>query len=346
MSQVIPLHAGAAYRPLRLLIADDQPQMRWMLRRALAGSAEFEVIAEAANGEEAIALAHRLKPDVALVDLAMPVLDGIGTIRALRASGIEVRALVLTGNGDRDSVAQALEAGADGYVLKGCAAEELRAAIREVGRGGAVLAPQIARGVVEDYARMLEEKRSRDLAVIRTLASAVERRDQVTGDHANNVARLSLALWEHMIGEEPEEDLVYGFLLHDVGKIAIPDSVLLKRGPLHPEEITTMRRHVEIGVELVSPLGFRPVVTDVIRCHHERWDGYGYPNGLRGEEIPFHARIFTVVDAFDSMTSDRPYRKGMSVERAIEELERAAGSQFDCACVEAFTALIGEMYRA
>ncbi|MBI4729695.1 MAG: response regulator [Acidobacteria bacterium] len=316
--------------------------MRRMLSLALAGTPEFRVVGEAGDGEEALGMVGIARPDVTLVDLSMPRLDGIGMIRALRATGVRTSLLVLTSNGDRTAVATALEAGADGYVLKGCSVGELRSAVLAVGRGGSALAPAVARSLVDDYTRMLEERRERDLAVIRTLASAVEMRDRGTGNHAQNVARLALTLWRSMIGTDPE-DLVYGFLLHDVGKIGIPDAILLKEGPLEPGEMEVIRGHVRIGAELVSPLGFRPEVISVIRCHHERWDGRGYPAALRGDEIPLAARVFGVVDAFDAMTSDRPYRRAVPVADALAELERHAGTQFDPTCTAGFTRLAGDM---
>jgi putative nucleotidyltransferase with HDIG domain len=285
----------------------------------------------------------RHAPDVALIDLNMPVLDGIGTIRALRASGLQTRALVLTAKNDREAIAEAIEAGADGYVLKGCSAQEIRDAVRTVGYGGAVLAPTVARSVLDDYVALMEERRARDIALIRTLANAVECRDETTGRHASNVARLSLELLREMTQSEPNQDLVYGFLLHDVGKIGIPDRILLKPAALTMEEFEEMKRHVEIGAGLVEPLGFREIVLDIIRCHHERWDGGGYPRRLRGEEIPFEARIFSVVDSFDAMTSDRPYRKGMATDQALEELLRVAGAQLDPSCVDAFVGLSADL---
>ncbi|MGH2830226.1 MAG: HD domain-containing phosphohydrolase, partial [Actinomycetota bacterium] len=313
---------------------------RRMLSLALSQDGSFEVAGEASDGAQAVDMVERLRPDVLLIDLAMPGMDGVEAIRLLRSRGDTVRTLVLTSNGDRSSVARAMEAGADGYVLKGAPAQQIRDALREVAAGGAVLAPGVARGVVDGYVRLLEERRGRDLAVIRTLAAAVEARDQVTGDHINNVATLSTALYRVITGTDPDEEMVYGFLLHDVGKIAIPDAILLKPGPLEPDETEQMRRHVAIGAELISPLGFGPVVTDVIRCHHERFDGRGYPTGMRGDQIPLHARLFTVVDAYDAMTADRPYRTGLAPSVAVEELGRHAGTQFDPECVDGFITLV------
>lgn len=329
----VEAHAGA---PISVLIVDDESQMRQMLRRTLAKWREFRVVGECSNGAQAIELARLLDPDLLLIDLVMPVMDGVQAIRALRETGLRARALVLTSTEDHDRVSAVIEAGADGYVLKGCPAGELHAALRDVCQGGTVLAPSVAREVVQDYARMLDDKRTRDLAVIRTLAGAVEARDPHTGDHANHVSTLAMDLWTGISREPAHEDLLYGFLLHDIGKIAIPDAILLKEGPLEAHEIEVMRSHVAIGVKLVEPLGFHQVVLDVIGCHHERWDGLGYPNGLGGEEIPSHARAFTVVDAYDAMVSDRPYRRGMSVDAALAELLRHSGTQFDPSCVHAF----------
>ncbi|HEX9695791.1 MAG TPA: HD domain-containing phosphohydrolase [Actinomycetota bacterium] len=331
---------GAALpRRLRVVVTDDQSHMRVMLTHALSTGDEFDVVGQAADGGQAVELVEAMRPDVLLIDLAMPNMDGFEAIRRIRRRGNRVRILVLTSNGDRTSIAQAMECGADGYVLKGAGVEEIRVALRDVAAGGAVLGPAIAREVVDGFLSLIEEKRRRDVAVIRTLAAAVEARDRVTGDHINNVANLSVALWTRLVGSPPDEEMVYGFLLHDVGKISIPDSILLKPGALDEAETTRMRRHVEVGLDLIEPLGFGPVVTDVIRCHHERIDGCGYPKGLRGEQIPMHARMFSVVDAYDAMTADRPYRTGMPPENALEELRRFAGSQFDPDCVDGFEAL-------
>ena len=335
-----------SYSPVRVLIAEDHPHMRQLIRQALADEREFTIVGEASDGRTALDLMIRVRPDVALIDLQMPVMDGIEMIRGLRSAALETRALVLTAANERETIALAIEAGADGYLLKGCPAEDVRKAVRTVVFGGAALTPGVARSVLDEYVAMAEAQRARDLALIRVLANSVERRDETTGNHASNVARLSLELLRAMTAAEPEDDLVYGFLLHDVGKIAIPDRVLLKPSSLDPDEVAVIRRHVQIGVELVEPLGFREVVLDIVRCHHEWWDGSGYPRGLRGPEIPFEARVFSVVDAFDAMTADRPYRKGMRMEAALEELRRVAGTQLDQVCVDAFVQLAPALMAA
>jgi HD-GYP domain-containing protein (c-di-GMP phosphodiesterase class II) len=185
---------------------------------------------------------------------------------------------------------------------------------------------------------------SYDLTV-ETLAAALELRDDETGRHTRRVADLAMALTrevEPSLADDPE--LRYGFLLHDIGKIGIPDAILLKKGPLTPREMRILEMHTTLGEHLLSRFPFlSEVAHDVVAYHHERWDGSGYPWGLTADEIPLVARIFAVVDAYDAMTCDRPYRKAMSATRATEEIERCVGTQFDGAVVAAFLPLARQL---
>jgi HD-GYP domain-containing protein (c-di-GMP phosphodiesterase class II) len=142
---------------------------------------------------------------------------------------------------------------------------------------------------------------------------------------------------EHGIPEESLGDLAHGVLLHDIGKIGIPDAILLKPGPLTKDEWTIMRRHPEIGKRLIENIPFLKGAVPIVYCHHERWDGNGYPQGLREEDIPLGARIFAVVDAFDAMTFDRPYSRAVPFDAARAEIRRCAGSHFDPTVVESFS---------
>ena len=181
---------------------------------------------------------------------------------------------------------------------------------------------------------------SYDLTV-EALAAALELRDDETSQHTRRVTDLALALTrvvEPVLAEE--RDLRYGFLLHDIGKIGIPDAILLKPGRLTAREMRTLQMHTTLGEHLLSFIPFlSDLAHDVVAYHHERWDGTGYPWGLRGAAIPLAARIFAVVDAFDALTNDRPYRRARSVGYAITEIQGAAGSQFDPAVVAAFVPL-------
>ena len=180
------------------------------------------------------------------------------------------------------------------------------------------------------------------LGTAEALANALEAKDNYTADHASEVADLAVAVGRELgLGEEDLEDLRYGAIFHDIGKIAIPDAILHKPGPLDPEEREVMMRHPEIGAQIVAPIPFlSDEVKRMVRHDHERYDGGGYPDGLAGEEIPLGARIILVVDSFHAMVSDRPYRKAMSKPEALAEIARNMGTQFDPVIAGAFVRVI------
>jgi ribonuclease P protein subunit RPR2 len=201
------------------------------------------------------------------------------------------------------------------------------------------------RRAAEDALEQLEESYR---TTVYALAAALELRDDDTGGHAERVTRLALELTRRVAPELAENPkLEYGFLLHDIGKIGIRDAVLLKPGVLGPEELEEMRNHTCLGERVIEQIAYLDgVALDVVASHHERWDGGGYPAGLKGTEIPLGARIFSIVDAFDAMTNDRPYRKAMAVEAALGEIEQGAGSQFDPALTAEFLAVVRELRNA
>ena len=183
---------------------------------------------------------------------------------------------------------------------------------------------------------------------VRALAAALELRDDQTGAHAVRVAELAMRLTERVAPELVDDpQLEFGFLLHDLGKIGISDAILLKPGPLDWRETEQMRRHPSLGERIIGEIPYlNGLSRQIVAGHHERWDGSGYPRGLRGDEIPIAARIFAVVDAFDAMTNDRPYRRALPVERALDEIEHAAGTQFDPQVVRKFLALAAKLSSA
>jgi ribonuclease P protein subunit RPR2 len=189
--------------------------------------------------------------------------------------------------------------------------------------------------------RALEQLNDSYTTTVRALAAALELRDDETGGHAERVARLAMQLArtiDPQLVADPE--LEYGFLLHDLGKIGVPDAILLKPGPLTAREQEIMRDHPILGERIVARVPYlRGTARQVVAAHHERWDGTGYPRRLRGPQIPPGARIFAVVDAFDAMTHDRPYRAAMKIELAVAEIKRCAGTQFEPLVVEAFLSL-------
>jgi ribonuclease P protein subunit RPR2 len=202
---------------------------------------------------------------------------------------------------------------------------------------------QAERARARELESALEALRENYLATVRTLAFIVEAKDASTREHLERTHDYARSLAKVVTDEEVGAELSYGFLLHDVGKVGIPESILCKPGPLTPEEYEVMKTHPLIGVQIVAPIAFLGSAVEVIRCHHERWDGKGYPDGLAAENIPLSARIFSVCDTFDAMTSDRPYRRALSFDDAVMEIERCGGTQFDPDIVESFVRMCGEL---
>ena len=186
----------------------------------------------------------------------------------------------------------------------------------------------------------LEQLNQSYFSTMETLAFLIEAKDAGTRRHLDRTRDLAMALAaivDPELAARPET--AHGFLLHDIGKVGIPESILAKAGPLTPDEWDVMRTHPLIGAHIVTPIRLLGDSVDVVRFHHERFDGGGYPTGLKGTDIPISARIFSIVDAFDAITTDRPYRKAQTPEQALAEIQRCAGTQFDPEIVEAFSLL-------
>lgn len=196
------------------------------------------------------------------------------------------------------------------------------------------------RRTVADLEAALSDLERSFLATTRALALSVEARDVYTGGHLERVRVYGMALMDELGATADYPGVEYGFLLHDVGKVGIPDSILHKPGPLDEGEWTVMRTHPVIGYQFLEAIPYLRYAADIVRCHHERFDGTGYPHGLAGDEISLPARAFPVADTFDAMTTTRPYRAGLPWEDAATELGRVAGTQLDPDCVEAFLRIL------
>ena len=245
-----------------------------------------------------------------LVDYRLGGESGIDLARELVGAGSTMPVILLTGHDDSEVDASAASAGATDFLVKGeVSATTLERAIRY-----AIASHAAARALQDSYR-----------TTVRALAAALDLRDDQTGAHAIRVTALALRLANVVAPElAADQGLEFGFLLHDIGKIGVPDAIVLKPGPLDAEEIEHMNGHVTLGERIVAEVPYlRGIAADIIQSHHERWDGTGYPSGLRGEQIPLAARIFSVVDAFDAITNDRPYRAAQPVEHALREVERA-----------------------
>jgi HD-GYP domain-containing protein (c-di-GMP phosphodiesterase class II) len=191
--------------------------------------------------------------------------------------------------------------------------------------------------------RVLESLQETYIATMKSLAQVIEAKDRTTRGHLDRTQAYGLALARRIAPElVATPNLGYGFFLHDIGKVGVPEQILCKEGPLTGEEWTVMRNHPVVGAQIIAPIAFLTGAVELIRHHHERFDGSGYPDGLRAEEIPLAARVFAVADSFDAMTSDRPYRGAMQVDRALAEIGGGAGTQFDPEVVRVFVRMIDE----
>jgi len=184
------------------------------------------------------------------------------------------------------------------------------------------------------------------VSTLRSLISIIEAKDPYTKGHTERVAAYSMAIANRLgFDEESLRTILFGALLHDIGKMGVLDKIINKPGPLTEQEWELMRAHPVVGAQIVEKMEFLGATIDIVRHHHESWNGKGYPDGLRGENIPYHARIVTVADSFDAMTTDRPYRKALSLDEAVNRLEEASGVQFDAALVKIFVKYVKEKGR-
>jgi response regulator RpfG family c-di-GMP phosphodiesterase len=334
----------------RILVVDDDPSLRLLLRETLAAD-EFE-LEEASSAEEAQDVARFWRPSVVLLDVTLPGLDGLSFCRQLTNGDPESRPMVIMLTGTKMTEGEAREAGARAMLRKPFSPLELIGLIDHLDEmsteplGGVngndagqllIYARDLSRIVdVERTQRRLLQQAYRQ--TVAALADALEAKDPGTGQHAQRVQHYALTLTETVdrrLLDDPS--LEYGFLLHDVGKIGIADQVLTKPGPLTPDERRLIELHPTIGAEILSSVALlQGEGVEVVRSHHERWDGAGYPDGLAGEDIPLGARIFALADALDAMTSDRPYRDALSWDEATDEILSQGATQFDPQVMRAF----------
>lgn len=323
--------------PIRVLIAERHRTIAESLGRVVTAVGSAEVAATVSSATEAIEVGGKISPDVAIIDLDLSPSGALVT--GLRALSPDTRIIVMAdrGRGDAENLLKALGSGAVGAIYKETSVEDLGRALAMSSRKAPVMADEAAGLLLTSYLDTLKDKRARDIAVIEALAAAVEARDMITADHLDRVTKLATECMDAIdSGLAANEEVVFGFMLHDIGKIGVPDSILSKPGPLAVQEWDVMRRHPEMGVKIVDPIGFSNTTTDIIMCHHERWDGTGYPNNLARDEIPISSRAFSVADAYDAMTSDRPYRSALSHDVALETIRTGAGSVYDPDVVEVF----------
>jgi response regulator RpfG family c-di-GMP phosphodiesterase len=335
--------AGAAQSAPRCLIVDDEPHLRRVLARLMKADG-FDCV-EAENGQKAIEALEGTNAALVLTDLHMPELDGIGLLRHCRRNHPDTAVVLVTAVSDVRTAVECLGEGAMDYLTKPFHVEEVRARVRQV--------LDKRRLVLEnrEYHERLEEKvaiqarRIEDLflASIQSLADSLEVRDTYTHGHSIRVSRYSMLIAREMgMADESIRQVELGGRVHDVGKIGVREAVLNKAGPLTEEEYQHIMEHPMVGWRILQPLLVEhPIALNIVRNHHERWDGRGLPDRLTAQAIPFEARIAAVADTFDAMTSRRPYRPGVPLDATVKELQRCRGTQFDPDVVDAFVSIIG-----
>ncbi|MBV8618163.1 MAG: two-component system response regulator [Curvibacter sp.] len=320
----------ATDRRPRLLLVDDEPTNLQVLRQIL--QADYR-LSFARDGDKALQLAAQERPQLILLDVMMPGLSGLEVCRRLKADPgtASIPVIFVTALADESHEAEGFAVGAVDYVTKPVSPPLVRARVRT----------HLSLVRVEDL------KQSR-LEIVQRLGRAAEYKDNETGLHVirmSHYARL-LAL---AVGysEEDADELLHAAAMHDIGKIGVPDAVLLKKGPLDAEQWEVMRRHPQMGGDIIGEHGstLLQMARRVALTHHEKWDGSGYPQGLKGEEIALEGRIVAIADVFDALTNERPYKPAWSVEQAVELLQAQAGRHFDPGLVPVFIRLLPEILR-
>ncbi len=339
---------------MRILLVDDEPALRELLRATFEGA--HVQVDEAGSALEAEARIKRRRPDVIVLDLRMPGMSGAELCAKLKADErtMSIPIVLLTG-ADAEEARRARRGGAEALVRKPFSPLDLLAVVEDLA-GGKGTTPRSARRsrhaeeevvlYARDLRHLLELERGQRallqdsyLETVTALATALESKDTRTRQHSHRVEQYAVELLAAIDPKrlETEPAVRYGFLLHDVGKIGIPDGILHKPGPLTPAERRRMQTHTVLGEQMLGGVAFlQGEGLRIVRSHHERWDGKGYPDGVAGDDIPLGARVFAVADTLDAMTSDRPYRRALRWKAAHDEIIAQAGKQFDPDVVDAF----------
>ncbi|MFN2514864.1 MAG: HD domain-containing phosphohydrolase [Pyrinomonadaceae bacterium] len=327
----------------RILIVDDEPEITAILSDLFAAN---YYSTSAASAEEALELLAKNNYELVVSDITMPGMSGLEMIPHVRKISPHAVVVMISGMQTVESAIDALRLGAFDYVMKPFDLRQVEAVVKRALEHQELI---LAKQRYEDHLEELVEQRTAELdqalnsledayrSTLRALTAALETRDLETHGHSERVVTYSLRLGrEYGLDERRIKSLEFGSLLHDIGKIGVPDSILRKPAKLTDEEWVLMREHPLHGQQILRGIEFLRGAALVVAQHHEKWDGSGYPAGLRGEEIDLCARIFSVADAFDAMTSNRVYRKGKPYQDAAKELDDWAGRQFDPKVVEAF----------
>lgn len=351
----------------KILYIEDDDMNRLLVKKVLEAQ-DYQIL-EAVDGLSGITLAQAEPPDLILIDTSLPGLDGYETATRIKSIGqlAEIPVVAVTANVMEGERQRCLAAGCEGYIRKPIDVDLLPEQIQKYLKGlKEALGQKSELGVYKRYSQELVSKlqnhvvqleqqnrmlveQSKEmheayLGVMSAFIRTVEEKHSYTAGHAARVRAYSLRIGEKLgLNEDQLNELSTGALLHDIGKVVMEESALGKEEKLDPSEWKRMREHPEIGARIIRPLKFLGDVTEIVHQHHENWDGSGYPQGLRGDEIDFLASIVTVADCFDAMTTKRGYNEISSLDQVAEEIQRCRGTQFNPVAVDAMLEVIDDM---
>ena len=307
----------------KILVVDDNSDLR-ELAEAILKTKNYQITL-AENGKEALEIFDRTSPDLIISDISMPEMDGFAFLEAVRSrhKGAAVPFLFLSAYSQKANLSQARRLAVDDYLIKPFDAQELLDAVRvRLDRRQAV---------------QLFDTRDAHLQTVLLMANIIEARDPYTRGHIDRVCTIAMLFGKELGWDQSSLAILeFGAILHDIGKLVIPTTILNKDSDFTPEEWDIMRQHPETGAKMIEGVHHLKPALPFILYHHERWDGSGYPYGLKGENIPLAGRVMALADVYDAITSDRPYHKGSSKEKALEMFKEKSGIHFDPFLVREF----------
>jgi putative two-component system response regulator len=337
----------------RVLIVDDEPVIRRILRQRL--SAEGYRCQEAGSAREAADRLAKGPAELVVLDIKMPGKSGFELLPEIKQMYPDTAVIMATAITDTSTAIKCMKEGAHDYMVKPFNLDEVAISAQRAlekrrleleNRAYRQHLEEMVTGRTAELKQAIEKIKLSSLDTIHRLARAAEYKDEGTGAHIKRMGQYSAVIARKMgLGEREVENILYASPMHDVGKIGIPDHILLKTGSLDKEEWKILKKHPVIGAEILrgSDVEFIQLAETIALTHHEKWDGSGYPRGLRGSKIPLAGRIVAIADVFDALTSRRPYKEPLSVEESLDIIKQSRGSHFDPDVVDAFLAVIDEI---
>jgi len=330
-----------------ILVVDDEEMIRELLTSAL--QQENYICHLASNVDEAFTVLGTQRIDLVISDIMMPGRSGVDLLRDLKKIDPEIAVLMITGLSDMNTALECIHLGADDYLTKPFGISRVMLTVRNLIEKRCLAIEKKNYQVslefkvmeqTEQLRRTMNELNDAYHNTLTALVKALDAREKEVGSHSERVMNYSTLVADRLGIKGVElEKLAKGSLLHDIGKIGITDNILLKPGKLDDGEWVEMRKHPQVGYAILSEISFLKGPAEIILSHHERFDGSGYPKGLKGEQIPLGSRIFTMVDTLDAMTSDRPYRKALPFDAVVSEIKRCSGTQFDPVLADLFLSI-------